>query len=123
MRLWQFFLVSSLFLLVVQLSSALIRPGYGAWYDVNRPTYYDPETDLPYEWGNVNGNWVLIPRPVGHTYNPLYLKNADGYYARLPGQDSFSKMKVQQVKSQGRFFHEVKKGRSLRSTIMRGGVK
>jgi len=110
-------LSSVLFLLVLELASALIRPGYGAWYDVNRPTYYDPETGQPYEWGTFSGQWMLVPRPVGHTYNPLFLEGANAYYPRLPGQDPLSKARIAQKSGERKFFYGVEKHRDVRGYL------
>ena len=88
-------------LLVIQLASALIQPGHGSWYDLNRPTYYDPSSGLPYEWSNNNGHWVLIPRPVGQTYNPLFLDNVNGYYRRAPNADQLSQYRMVAINSKG----------------------
>ncbi|MEK6963636.1 MAG: hypothetical protein AABX70_04370 [Nanoarchaeota archaeon] len=97
-----------LFLVGIQLGSALITPGHGNWYDLNRPRYYDPDTGLPYEWASSNGRWILIPRPVGTTYNPLYLEGANGYYRRSPGADPRSRLQLGQTEA---------KGRSMRSML------
>lgn len=90
-----------LFLVGIQLGSALIAPGHGNWYDVNRLNYYDPDTGLPYYWASNNGRWVLVPRPVGTTYNPLYLEGANGYYRRSPGADLISRLQLGQVEAKG----------------------
>lgn len=90
------------FLIVSSLVEAAVYRGYGAWYDVNRPTYIDPDSGMSYEWGVTNGEWVLIPRPVGRTYNPLYLDPVSTFYARQPGQDPISRYRLGLKESEGR---------------------
>ena len=93
--------VSLLFLLGLQLAYAVIQPGYGTWYDLNRPNYYDPATGLPYYWASNSGRWVLIPRPVGNTYNPLFLQGANAYYRRAPNEDPISRLRLGQTDAEG----------------------
>ena len=93
--------VSLLFLLALQLAYAVVQPGYGSWYDLNRPNYYDPDTGLPYYWATNSGRWVLIPHPVGTTRNPLFLGGANAYYRRAPNEDPVSRLQLSRTETEG----------------------